>query len=333
VAGIAPPTPPGTVPPGGGKVAPFPADISLQLAQFARAVSAGTGIDARVIAAQAIAEGHPGDTAYNYLNIAAPTASSLGYPPSAVLAANTAGFKNLQTGIDATIAEFKSPAIGLNHEAGKSIAQQISDIANSPWAGGHYTHSGQPGSDLTRIYTSEFGAPTGKATQSSGGTSAGAQSGGGGILGAIGGLFSGPEKFFKFLTSWRFAELVGGLALLLVGLAILARAIKSASTTVTLAQGVKDVVTVGGLRGGGSSSGGGSGDASGGEISRAYAQGARQGQLAEARRQGRKSASREATPAESRSNVVSMGERPSQRARVREAASRAQGPGELPEGF
>lgn len=45
----------------------------------------------------------------------------------------------------------------------------------------------------------------------------------GGAGSAIGSALSTPERAFRFLTSWRFAEVVGGFFLLLVGLVLLGR--------------------------------------------------------------------------------------------------------------
>lgn len=43
------------------------------------------------------------------------------------------------------------------------------------------------------------------------------------VLGGIGDTLAAPKKLFEFITSWRFAEVVGGFLLLIVGLVLLGR--------------------------------------------------------------------------------------------------------------
>lgn len=204
--------------------------------QFIQGVSAGTGIDPRVLVAWIQSEGHPGDMYHNYMNIQTPTAASLGVPTSGTAAANTAEFSDVQTGIDATVKEIKS--LGLSHLAHETPRQEITQIAASPWASSHYGGPGGP--RLQSVFAGIFGGQAGldSAYQSPSssyqvgstattGSAADAGSvditgsgGGPSVARAVSGLVSNP---FKFLTSWRFVEVVGGFLLLLVGVALLAR--------------------------------------------------------------------------------------------------------------
>lgn len=210
-------------------------------ATWVQGVSAQTDIDPRVLIAWAQSEGHPGDTAFNYLNIQTPTAESVGVRPSGTLAANTAAFGSVQDGITAAVREIQS--LGLSHESGKTPAATIADIAASPWASSHYGGPGGP--NLRRVFASDFSA-AGLTSKYEGpsmageitGTFAPKGAGSGTVLGVSGldpippakkvvkdayaGLTAG-EKFFKFVTSWRFAEVAGGFLLLLVGLYLLGR--------------------------------------------------------------------------------------------------------------
>lgn len=109
---------------------------SVQLQAFADFVSSATGIDPRVIEAQASAEGNPGDLPgyNNYLNILQSTAQSRGIPSTAGISSSAgalARFATLQEGAVATVDEFR--ALGLGSEGGKTVAQQIADIGSSGW--------------------------------------------------------------------------------------------------------------------------------------------------------------------------------------------------------
>lgn len=206
-------------------------DKQNELAVFANGVSQATGIDPRVIIAQAQQEGAyaPGGTGgHNYLNLASATVDSLGAKRSGSSAGGFAQFNNVQDAISATVAEFKSPAIGLTSEAGKTPATQIADIAATPWDTGHY--GGNGGVNLLRTFDSIYGAPAaGKPAPSDFRVSGTPGSGGTGVTGsdstfqAVTKPFKSIEEVFTFLTSWRFAEVVGGFALLVVGLVLLGK--------------------------------------------------------------------------------------------------------------
>jgi hypothetical protein len=219
--------------------------ITQQELQFVQGVSSQTGIDPRVLITWIAGEGHPGDFYNNYLNIAAPTASSLGVPVSGVAPANTAEFADLQTGIDATVKEIKS--LGLTSLAHQTPRQEISQIAASPWASSHYGGPGGP--NLVRsfegLFPGKIDAPWSPPTATGmAGNQVGIQVGGiggptvvSGAVGAVGGAASGAvgavtgaidaidsiPKFLNFITSWRFVEIIGGFFLLIVGLILLGR--------------------------------------------------------------------------------------------------------------
>lgn len=204
-------------------------NASAEEATWANAVAKQTGLDPRVLIAWQRAEGHPGDTAFNYLNIQTQTAQAVGVRPSGTLAADTAAFGSVQDGIAATVREIQ--ALGLTHESGKTPAQQIADIAASPWASSHYGGPGGP--NLARDFAALFGAkalgsPARPGTQISSTGSAGTGVlGSGSLIGGaahdVGSALSFPERAFNFLTSWRFAELLGGVLLLAIGLYLLGR--------------------------------------------------------------------------------------------------------------
>ncbi len=210
-----------------------------EFAQFLQGVSAATGIDPRVLAAWVRSEGHPGDLYHNYLNIQTATAQSLGAPTVGTAAAGTAEFGTVQIGIDATVREIQS--LGLNHLANQTPRAEITSIAASPWASSHYGGPGGP--NLANVFAGLFGgqagldspyqgATTAVGVASTVGTGSAADRGsvditgsGGGpsVKGALSGVTDWLESPFKFLTSWRFAEVVGGALLMLVGLVLVAR--------------------------------------------------------------------------------------------------------------
>jgi len=125
---------------------------------FANQVGKGTGIDPRVILAQTQLEGaySPGGTGgLNFLNLKASTVSSLHQPYASQSSGGFAQFASLQQAEAATIAEFKSPAIGLT---GSNVPPtprgQIAAIGNSPWDAGHY---GGGGANLSTEFGRLFG--------------------------------------------------------------------------------------------------------------------------------------------------------------------------------
>lgn len=132
--------------------------LAAQERLFTNAVGAGTGLDPRVVYAQVIQEGAyaPGGTGgLNFLNLAASTVKSLGLPFAGSSSGGFAHFANLGQAEQASIAEYKSPAIGLVTPA-STPAGQISQIAASPWDAGHYGGPGGP--SLASTFAAEFGS-------------------------------------------------------------------------------------------------------------------------------------------------------------------------------
>ncbi len=107
---------------------------------FSNATAAGTGLDPRVVYSQVIAEGAyaPGGTGgLNFLNLRSSTVSSLGLPYAGSSPAGFAQFANLTQAEQASIAEYKSPAIHLGTPA-PTPQGQITQIAATPWDASHY---------------------------------------------------------------------------------------------------------------------------------------------------------------------------------------------------
>ena len=175
------------------------ANISAQEAEFINNVAGATGLDPRVMEAWAAGEGHPGDEAWNYWNITASTARSLGIQPSGELAPAsnpTAAFPDPKTGEQATIAEIKS--LGLGNEGKRTPRQQIADIAASPWASSHYGGPGGPNlvADFESLFPSANldGPPMKGAGQSGGGITGAVTGAVGAVTGAAGDATSGLES-------------------------------------------------------------------------------------------------------------------------------------------
>ena len=353
MAGIAPPSPQ----PGSG-LPPTPpgADPGVaQLPQFASDVAKATGLDPRVVWTWAQSEGayaSGGTGHFNYLNLR-PEAGDVyaGISPgrfeefSSEQQAVVASVRRIREPFLWTSPALGGPGLGAVVAKGGSPAQEFGAIGRSNWdsdpnepGGGHYrgSASAAPGTKLLELFEGSFGVKAAGAPPKSAGTPpAPVGAAGGPTKSAVGSAVSGIgdvidsfDKFFKFVTSYRFLEILGGFVLLGLGLVILARAIgsgaKSSAAGQQLAQGAGDLAAVATL---GYSKRASASRKAARQTRSAYRQGQQQGNVAEARRQGRRSVPREVSQ---RQNVVSMGERPSQRARVREAAARSQGPGELP---
>lgn len=207
-----------------------------QESDFVNYVAGATGFDPRVISAQATAEGAYGANGtggYNYLNLATKTVQSLGDSYTGSSSGGFAQFANLQQAEKATVDEFRSPAInlgtGTSNPAGQTPTAQIGQIANTGWDAGHY--GSPPGNKLDTIFVSQYGksALVGPASTSSQTTvtAGGGASGNNSItktLTDIPGVsdltdaVSGIDSAFKFVFSYRFLEIIGGGALILVGL-------------------------------------------------------------------------------------------------------------------
>ena len=109
--------------------------------KFALDVSKQTGLDPRVILAQELAEAAYADNGtkgFNFLNLRDSTVASLGKPYEASSSGGFAKFHDLAQAEDATIAEFKSPAIRDFVYPNTTPRTQISGLASSPWDEGHY---------------------------------------------------------------------------------------------------------------------------------------------------------------------------------------------------
>lgn len=202
------------------------ATISADEKAYVAGVSAATGIDPRVLIAWIASEGHPGDMYHNYMNITASTARSRGIPivgQTIPYDNPTAEFSDVQTGIRAAVTEMN--ALGLGNLSGETPREQISAIAASPWASSHYGGPGGP--NLVSAFSNLFGS---SALTSPGQGSSGAAAIAvgaapfptkiGDARNALEGALKSP---WEFVTSWRFAEVLGGALLLLVGVVLLAR--------------------------------------------------------------------------------------------------------------
>lgn len=213
---------------------------------FANQVAAGTGLDPRVIYAQEQAEGAyaPGGTGgLNFLNLKTATVQSLGLPYAGSTSAGFAQFDNPNQAAQATIAEFRSPAIGIT-TAAPTPAGQIAQISASPWDQTHYGG----GASLRTIFAQLFGTPaltapaTTKGLNVEGGGSAadagsidlaGAGKAAGAAVNAIPGV--AQIKSISDAIGWLFntknilrvGEVLGGGALILVGVVMVGRAATS----------------------------------------------------------------------------------------------------------
>jgi hypothetical protein len=181
-------------------------------------------------------------------------------PTVGTAAANTAEFGNVQTGIDATVREIKN--LGLTSLAHETPQTEISQIAASPWASSHYGGPGGPNlaNTFSSIFTSAglttaWSPPSGAvAIANTVGSGSAADAGSYTLgnayqaydttlgygqpslqkdvaqplqtaVGAVPAAISSTTDALKFLTSWRFAEIVGGSLLLLVGLILVGRSL------------------------------------------------------------------------------------------------------------
>jgi hypothetical protein len=199
--------------------------------QFIAGVSAQTGIDPRVLVAWIQQEGAyaPGGTGgHNYLNLRPDPASDVGV--SSVSPGRFDQFATVQDAIASTVARLKQPFAAPILSAAKSHAspaQEIGAIASTGWDADHYGGSGGP--NLQATFAQLFGqGQLGSAYQGSGSAAEAAITGNiptniGKAEKAISGAAGSFGDLFSFLTSWRFAEVVGGALLLLVGLVLLGR--------------------------------------------------------------------------------------------------------------
>lgn len=189
---------------------------------FANYISAMTGIDPRVILAQAMAEGNPGDYQDNWLNIesASAAAEHVPYTPGAY---GIAKFSNWEEGAKASVDIFRG--LGLTHEKGKSISQQITDIGDSGWASSHY--GSPPGEHILQDFQSLYpnvdvgSIATTKPANAAFGGNTQPQSLTTAAGNAAGGLVSGLTSGITSLVYQGFFIVIG-IGLILVGLGLVA---------------------------------------------------------------------------------------------------------------
>lgn len=214
--------------------------------KFVAAVATATGLDPRVIYAWASVEGAyaPNGTGhFNYLNLRN-AQGDVG-----VTGQSSGGFdqfSNWQDAATSTINRIKQPflwsdpgnppGLGAVISAKGSPSQEIAAIGRSGWDAGHY--GSPPGSSLLARFEQQYGTKAAGAPPIAGNTptSPGGTPGGSfpNPLSGITGIATAIENFVKFITSVRLLELVGGLALVLVGLVILAKAATGSKTGQTL---------------------------------------------------------------------------------------------------
>lgn len=207
---------------------------------FVADVAKATGIDPRVLTAWVDIEGAnaPGGTGhYNYLNLR-PTS---GDQYAGVSSGNFEEFASVQQAEAATERRlgmpFASGIIAAAH-AKASPRVEINAIAGSGWDAGHYGGAGGP--NLVNEFESIFGkgsadskyeaitgfsgaAATATAAGQGGSTIDKVKDAATGIPGAIEDAAGEVKSVFDFLFSYRFLEIVGGGALVLVGLVGLMR--------------------------------------------------------------------------------------------------------------
>lgn len=223
--GIVGPTPVNT----GGTSAAVEADQTL----FVNQVAAATGLDPRVVYAwvkDEAAYSKGGTGGENFLNLR-PAAGDVG-----VTGQSPGGFDqfaNVQDAIHSSVNRIHQSFIWTNPELGGpglgtvvaqhgTPAQQIAAIASSGWDSGHYGGLGGP----ALLQDFPGGAKAAGGAASSTPLNSAGTGGGLGIPNPVSGItdvFSSVSSFFSFLTSWRFAEVLGGSLLLLVGLYLLGR--------------------------------------------------------------------------------------------------------------
>lgn len=220
---------------------PQETDDQAELAQFANYVGAKTGLDPRVVYAWGKDEtgGHPYGGFHNWLNLR----PYPGDPYSGVSPGNFEEYTSVSDAEIAAVRRLHQPfASGIVASAGSTPADEISAIAASGWDAGHYGGPGGPNlrSVFQSIYPSvNLGSPA--AT-----TKVNAALGGGQqpkgvvdtVTGALTGWVGSVEGWIK-----RFAFLVLGSGLALLGLYLIVRAMGAPSV------GIMDKVTTVATRG------------------------------------------------------------------------------------
>lgn len=195
-----------------------------ELTRFANGVAAQTGLDPRVIVAWGQLETGGNPIGHNWLN-ERPGSGGRGFSgvPEGSSPGGFAEFNSTQDAITETaywINNFSNYA-GVKSSGGKPPAQEIAAIAASPWDAGHYGGSGGP--NLLREFNSLYPGDAQSPAQTGPTSGVGAPQGVPNPLDTLTKPFKSVEQALTFLTSWRFAEVVGGFALLVVGLVLLGK--------------------------------------------------------------------------------------------------------------
>lgn len=218
------------------------AKLSPDEVQFVQGVSTQVGLDPRVLIAWVEQEGAlaPGGTGgHNYLNLR----PYQGDPYSSVSSGGFEQFASVNDAITATVRRLRQPfAAPIVSSAQRSPAQEIAAIASTGWDASHYGGPGGPNLQRTfnGLFPGQISSPwhppprTGMDAASVGidvhniGTPWGAAAAASHIPGVVqveGAVHAlrSVGDLIRFITSWRFAEIVGGILLLVVGLVLIGR--------------------------------------------------------------------------------------------------------------
>src|ERR1035437_535102 len=216
--------------------------------QFSFAVAQQTGLDPRVVTAWAQQETGGSANAHNWLNLR----PFQGDPYASVSSGGFEQFSTLGDAVTATVKRirqpFAAPIIASEH---KSPAQEISAIASTGWDSGHYGGPGGP--NLLRTFLSLYPGQGGSPAITAAGSGAPGTGALAGIannpVGAVTSVTSSVTDAAKFVFSYRFLEILGGGALILVGLYILAQQFKSTAlaSAIPLPAGAKQAAASTGL--------------------------------------------------------------------------------------
>ena len=189
--------------------------------QFANDIAHKFGLDPRVVKAWAQLEtgGHALD--HNWLNLRP-------YPGDPYTSVSSGGFEEFATlsaAEQATERRIGQPfASAIRSSAGQSPQQEIAAIASTGWDAGHYGGAGGP--NLMAEFRSLFpGSDPGGFSKEPTSPAGGTAPGGGpfGVLDPIEGAIGSITDAFKFIFSLRFLEILGGGALILLGLYLLGK--------------------------------------------------------------------------------------------------------------
>lgn len=211
--------------------------MASELEQFAFGVAQQTGLDPRFVTAWAQQETGGRANSHNWLNLR-PYHENQGGPTDDVgVIGHTSGnfdeFATVQDAITSSVHRINQPfARPILDAKGKSPVQEIAALASTGWDAGHYGGVGGP--NLQRTFAGLYGKDalgSPAVTAATGGVGPNGESQRPGAVGsvvndpvgAVTGAAGSVEDAFKFLTSWRFAEIVGGFALVLVSFYLIGR--------------------------------------------------------------------------------------------------------------